>query len=239
MRNEELETRLYLQGKKLWSLKQICQEQQKQLKYQSFDRSAIIQALAVYRTKAQDSVLQCKGHYYGIYEQLQASTSFHQLFKNMQMAKDGVKDADVDRSNLMKEVDAQVELSLLQRRQVESLEEKNRTLATENEHLYERVKKDADNHLRMLQDIFDKVDPKTSKALINPTGEQVYNLIESKIEDFFKQGDNCNDEVKEMEEKHKGEMHGQARLLDELERTLAECKRTVVRLECDNRILAE
>ena len=70
MRNEELETRLYLQGQKLWSLKQICQEQQKQLKYQGFERNAMKQALSLYRNKALDSVLQCKGHYYDIYQQL-------------------------------------------------------------------------------------------------------------------------------------------------------------------------
>ena len=32
MRNEEMETRLYMATKKMWSLKQIAKEQQKQLK---------------------------------------------------------------------------------------------------------------------------------------------------------------------------------------------------------------
>jgi hypothetical protein len=32
MRNEEMETRLYTTNQKLWSLKQICTEQQKLLK---------------------------------------------------------------------------------------------------------------------------------------------------------------------------------------------------------------
>lgn len=69
MRNEELETRLHRQGEKLWSLKQICLEQQRQLKYQSFERNAIKQAMTRYRHKALDCVLECKGHYYAIYEQ--------------------------------------------------------------------------------------------------------------------------------------------------------------------------
>jgi len=38
MRNEELETRLLNEGKKTWSLKGICLEQQKQLKRQTVER---------------------------------------------------------------------------------------------------------------------------------------------------------------------------------------------------------
>ena len=38
MRNEEMETRLVRNNQKLWSLKQICLEQQKLLKRQTVER---------------------------------------------------------------------------------------------------------------------------------------------------------------------------------------------------------
>ena len=49
MRNEEMETRLYNANKKMWSIKQIAVEQQKQLKRQTVERQAIIMELEAYR----------------------------------------------------------------------------------------------------------------------------------------------------------------------------------------------
>jgi hypothetical protein len=40
----------------------------------------------------------------------------------------------------------------------------------------------------MLQTIFDKIDPDTSKALVEPTIEQVFRLVENKIERFMISG---------------------------------------------------
>jgi len=40
----------------------------------------------------------------------------------------------------------------------------------------------------MLQTIFDKIDPETSKALVEPTIEQVFRLVEKKIERFMISG---------------------------------------------------
>lgn len=57
--------------------------------------------------------------------------------------------------------------------QMITLKDRNRILETENEHLFERVKKDGDNYKRMLLEIFDKIDPQTSKALVNPSIEQL------------------------------------------------------------------
>lgn len=48
-----------------------------------------------------------------------------------------------------------------------------------------------DNTLGMLQTIFDKIDPETSKALVEPTIEQVFRLVEKKIE-RFKISENSN-----------------------------------------------
>ena len=45
-----------------------------------------------------------------------------------------------------------------------------------------------DNTLGMLQTIFDKIDPETSKALVEPTIEQVFRLVEKKIERFMISG---------------------------------------------------
>ena len=45
--------------------------------------------------------------------------------------------------------------------------------------------KNLDNTLGMLQTIFDKIDPETSKALVEPTIEQVFRLVENKIERFM------------------------------------------------------
>ena len=45
-----------------------------------------------------------------------------------------------------------------------------------------------DNTLGMLQTIFDKIDPDTSKALVEPTIEQVFRLVENKIERFMISG---------------------------------------------------
>ena len=48
--------------------------------------------------------------------------------------------------------------------------------------------KNLDNTLGMLQTIFDKIDPETSKALVEPTIEQVFRLVENKIERFMISG---------------------------------------------------
>ena len=48
--------------------------------------------------------------------------------------------------------------------------------------------KNLDNTLGMLQTIFDKIDPETSKALVEPTIEQVFRLVEKKIERFMISG---------------------------------------------------
>jgi hypothetical protein len=50
------------------------------------------------------------------------------------------------------------------------------------------VTKNLDNTLGMLQTIFDKIDPETSKALVEPTIEQVFRLVENKIERFMISG---------------------------------------------------
>jgi hypothetical protein len=50
------------------------------------------------------------------------------------------------------------------------------------------VTKNLDNTLGMLQTIFDKIDPETSKALVEPTIEQVFRLVEKKIERFMISG---------------------------------------------------
>lgn len=201
MRNEELETRLHRQGLKLWSLKQLCLEQQKHIKFLNHEQQSMKQAFAIYREKALDSVLQCKGHYYAISEQMQLSTGYHELFRNIQMARESIHDADLQKKNLQKEVDEQVEQSDLHKKQMDTLEEKNRILETENEHLYERVKKDADNCKRMLLEIFDRVDAKTSKALVNPSIEQLHSLVSAKIEEVAKKVDEKVEEVSGVEQR--------------------------------------
>jgi hypothetical protein len=65
------------------------------------------------------------------------------------------------------------------------------------------VTKNLDNTLGMLQTIFDKIDPETSKALVEPTIEQVFRLIENKIERYLVSGNSnvqenlaANDKIK-------------------------------------------
>jgi chromosome segregation ATPase len=122
---------------------------------------------------------------------------------------------------------------------MDTLEEKNRILETENEHMYERVKKDADNCKRMLLEIFDRVDAKTSKALVNPSIEQLHSLVSAKIEEVTKKVDEKAEEVSGAEQRRWKDLRDQEKYIESLEKELTECKNQIVRLKCDNRILSE
>ncbi len=57
--------------------------------------------------------------------------------------------------------------------------------------------KNLDNTLGMLQTIFDKIDPETSKALVEPTIEQIFRLVENKLDRFLISGNsNIHDNFK-------------------------------------------
>lgn len=50
--------------------------------------------------------------------------------------------------------------------------------------LVEKFNKKEDLLLKMQLDIFDRIDPQTSKNLINPTVEQLSKLIDGKLDTF-------------------------------------------------------
>lgn len=77
MRNEEMETRLYNLNMRMWSLKQICQEQQQQLKRYSVERHDFLQLMQKCREAGEYHILQSKSYYYDLYAQMKNSDSYH------------------------------------------------------------------------------------------------------------------------------------------------------------------
>lgn len=79
MRNEELETRLIIDGKKTWSLKQICMEQQKQLKRQTVERQSLLNQLNSYKVITEENVLLCKQNYYDLYASMKCFEGYDDI----------------------------------------------------------------------------------------------------------------------------------------------------------------
>ena len=82
-----------------------------------------------------------------------------------------------------------------------------------------------DHFLCKLHNIFDLLDPETSRALIEPSIEQLENLIMSKLQKF----DVSVTEIKNHE--------NEPQLIDDLEITIRECHEKINILENENRIM--
>ena len=102
MRNEELETRLVNEGRKTWSLKQVCLEQQKQLKRQTVERQALVSELGSYRKITEENILLCKQQYYDVYATLVSSHGYEKIHSKMLQTQEIAFEADADRDKLVR-----------------------------------------------------------------------------------------------------------------------------------------
>jgi len=56
-------------------------------------------------------VIQCKGHYYDIYEQMQTAENFNKIYESMLTTKENMVEADQDRLKLIRQLEQQIEIS--------------------------------------------------------------------------------------------------------------------------------
>ena len=100
-------------------------------------------------------------------------------------------------------------------------------LQVENQTIVEDGMTQMDHFLCKLQNIFDLLDPETSRALIEPSIEQLENLIMSKLQKF----DVSVTEIKNQE--------NEPQLIDDLEHTIRNCHEKIMILENENRIMQD
>ena len=114
MRNEEMETRLTNQGRKLWSLKQICLEQQKQLKRQALERSVLVKELRAYKNITEENMIICKNHYYDIYDRLKSGcgNDYRDIYENMKSTKVNLDEVGDERNKLIRQLESQIDMSI-------------------------------------------------------------------------------------------------------------------------------
>ena len=111
MRNEELETRMITEGQKMWSMKQICQEQQKQLKRQTVERQSLVNQMGSYKQILQENTINCKQAYYDIYATLVETHGIQEIHENLVSTKQKNTESDLDREKLLKEVESHIEFA--------------------------------------------------------------------------------------------------------------------------------
>ena len=91
----------------------------------------------------------------------------------------------------------------------------------------------------MQLDIFDRIDPQTSKNLINPTVEQLSKLIDGKLETFDTRAAEDRNFINELQAQMTTEQQNQANMAHQYEQNLHECRSTITALGVDNKILTQ
>lgn len=67
--------------------------------------------LEAYRHITEENVLECKNHYYDIYDQLRSSENCNRIYENMAETKKSIMEADQDRAKLVKQLEKQCDIS--------------------------------------------------------------------------------------------------------------------------------
>mmetsp|Transcript_11266 Transcript_11266/g.17079 ORF Transcript_11266/g.17079 Transcript_11266/m.17079 type:complete len:113 (+) Transcript_11266:559-897(+) len=112
---------------------------------------------------------------------MQAAENFNKIYRSMEATKKNIEEADTDRYKLVTQLEKQVEVSQKAKATISDLEEQLHAKGVEATHLVDKLAKHTEDTKTKLLTIFDQVDPATSKALVDPTVEQVFKLVEAKL----------------------------------------------------------
>ena len=100
---------------------------------------------------------------------------------NLQEVTQQVEEANNDREKLIKQLEQQVKCSTQQREDIEKNFKQIQELTTAKEDLETKKTKQEKDFVLKLMKIFDRIDIETSMALIDPTYDQLFGLIEGKL----------------------------------------------------------
>lgn len=140
---------------------------------------------------------------------MKSAENFHSICRNMQNARDNIVDVDMDRQHLLGQIESLQEVSELRKQEIQTLNDSNAALQNELNDLKSAEGKSSTRQREMLFEIFKKVDRETCDALHEPTVEQLYKLVLSKMNGFLVRKHERRDEVELLEEQHRQELRYQ------------------------------